>query len=158
MAGIVRGALERTRGRRSDGDDATSRLLRCRDLLRGGRRDLVRLRIDPVLLDVLGAHRFECAVANVQRERGASDAGGIEKREEAIVEVQAGGRCRDRSADPCVHRLVPLAVVGCVGTMNVRRQRDVTERVHGGVDRRRPVDVEPDQPTPEESLLEDLGS
>ena len=107
-------------------------------------------------LDVVDAHRLERAVADVQRDRRR-----VRRRRASSAASSAASKCRPAvgaAIDPrCarIHRLIPLAIRGRVGTMNVGRQRDVADRVDRVGDRSG-LGLEADPPAAEEQPLEHL--
>ena len=79
-------------------DDAAAGLARLVDRVCGLSRNGHRPRVHDVFRDVIGADRLERAVADVQRERRATDAGASRgASSNALVKVEPGGRRRDRS-------------------------------------------------------------
>ena len=90
--------FERARGRGPDGNHAPALLLRGIDRGSGSVADLVRLRIDQVILDTLGAYRLERAVPDMKRDRGALDAPRGQVVEHLRREVESGSRRCHRAA------------------------------------------------------------
>jgi hypothetical protein len=82
-----------------------------------------------VILDAFRAHRLERAVADVQRDLRALDASPGEIGQDGVAEMQAGRRRRHRPARAGVDRLVALAILRSIVAMDVRRQRDVANRI-----------------------------
>jgi hypothetical protein len=58
---------------------------------------------------------------DVQRDADARDAGVVQRAEQRLVEVEAGGRRRDRAAPLGEHGLIAVAIVSRVGPVDVRR-------------------------------------
>ncbi len=110
-----------------------------------------------MILDAINSNRLERAVANVERQRGPADAGGRESSDEGIVEVEAGGRCGNCARLARVDGLVTLAILGAVRPMDVRRKRNVPERVDRIVNIGRPDRLEGDSTSAEEPLFENAG-
>ena len=129
----VRRGLQRPQAGRADGDDAPAARARALDGIDGRGRDLVGLRMHPVLGQVLGLHRLEGARADVQRHERLLDAAICERLEQRRIEMQAGGRCRDRAPDARVHGLVALGVFGDRRVGDVGRQRQLAVALEPGV-------------------------
>ena len=70
--------------------------------------------VHPVRSQVFAAHRLEGA-GDMQRKPTELDAQHLQSRKQRLVEVQTGGRCRNRTGRARVNRLVTLAVQGFVG-------------------------------------------
>ena len=150
--------LERARRRRADGDHAAPLGACAVDGLRGGGGDLVSLGIDLMLLNCLRAHWLERAVADVKRDLGTLNATAGERVQQLLREVQSGRRRGDRPFHRRVNGLIALAVHGSIRAFDVRRQRNVTERVDQRVDARASrLGPESDQASPEKLPLDDLG-
>ena len=79
---------------------------------------------------VASGHGFERAVADVQGDGRPLDTRSLELGQQSGGEVQPRGRGRHRSPLPGEHRLVPFAILGPVITLDVGRQRHVTDRVY----------------------------
>src|SRR5271155_3953040 len=111
----------------ADGEDWSLFLLRFRDCLRGDFGDFVRLDVDFVIFEALGADRFEGAQAYVEGYLCNFDIAGADALQNFRREVQTR-RGRGYGASlPRVDGLVALAVGGLVGTLDVRRQGNVAE-------------------------------
>ena len=109
-------------------------------------------------LDLGDAHGLEGAVAHVQRDLDAFDAGGRHVIEDRLGEVQAGRRRGHGPALAGEHGLVPLAVRVEIRPLDVGRQRHMAD----GVDEihHRPCLIGPQayQAPAEEPLLEHLAA
>ncbi|MCY1430792.1 hypothetical protein D9M71_467470 [compost metagenome] len=83
--------------------------------------------VHPVLFDALHPHRLEGAGADVQGDERGFHALRADRLEQRLVEVQPGGGCGHRAGALGVDRLVALAVVRFVRTIDVGRQRHVAD-------------------------------
>ena len=128
-AGVYGQGLERPCRRRAHGDDATAFAVRPRDGRRGVGRDRVVLLLHSMFVDLLGTNRLEGAVADVQRDRRAFDAAGIERREQLRREVQSRGRCGNRAAVLRVDRLIAIAIGRRIVALDIRRQWHVADAI-----------------------------
>src|SRR4029079_17738492 len=118
--------------------------------------DLVALRIDSMIFDPFDADWLKRAVADVQRDLYTSSAAGFKRRDESRVEMESCGRRRYRACFAREHRLISIAIRGAVGTLDVRRQRHVPDRVDRCIDGRSIVGPEPKKAAPVETALENL--
>ena len=66
---------------------------------------------------------LECARAHVQRQRSRAYAARAQVREQGVVEMQAGRRCRDGARLRREHGLIALGIETARGVFDVRRQR-----------------------------------
>ena len=80
-------------------------------------------RVHDVRAHRVGAHGLKRAGAHVQRDERGLHAALAERREQRLVEVQAGGGCGDRAMFAREHALVASAVGGIGFAPDVRRQR-----------------------------------
>jgi thioredoxin reductase len=117
--------LERTHGRRAYGDDAPRLPARARQGVSRLRRHDERLRIDDVILDLLGADRLERAITHVKRDLDPLDAAGLERVEYGFSEMKAGSGRRDRATRTRVHGLIPVPIGVTIAPLDVRRKRDM---------------------------------
>src|SRR5260370_25804126 len=109
-----------------------------------------------MLLDALRSDGLKRAVTDVERDGDHLDPGCRERLDEAGSEMQSRGRRGDRSARPREHRLITLAILDAIVAPDVRRQRDMADRVDRGVERRAVVGREVDDAPSEKSPFEDL--
>jgi hypothetical protein len=109
-----------------------------------------------VIFDPLDAHRLERAVADVERNLRDDDTGAAQGVEQRPGEVKAGGRRGHRPARASEDGLIALAVDRRIGTVNVRRKRDVADRFDDGIDVLAGLRLEADGAPPEGMLRQDL--
>src|ERR1019366_10047552 len=83
--------------------------------------------MDLVLLDHFDSYGLKRTKSDVQRDFGSFDATGADAVEHFGREVQSGSRSRDRAQRLGINRLALLAIERRVGTVDVRRQRDVSD-------------------------------
>ncbi|MDT4832384.1 hypothetical protein FQZ97_659400 [compost metagenome] len=119
----LRGRFQGAQRSRADRDHAAAAGARLAHGLGQFLGDGIPLRMHLVLGQVLGAHRLEGAGTHVQRQEGAAHAGGIQPREQRVIEMQARGRCRHGARIARVDGLVAGLVVGVGVVRDVRRQR-----------------------------------
>src|SRR6185503_19942981 len=96
----------------------------------------VALRLEPMLFDALNTHRLERAVADVERDLDDDDPARGERSRQRGADVKPR---RGRSNGPALPRedgLIPIAIAGPIGPLDVRRQRNMPYRVDRVVDRR----------------------
>src|SRR5262249_19770600 len=127
---VTRCAFERAQGGCSDGKNPAAR-----DGLEGLGGDGKALLVHAMRLDRVAAHRLEGSGPDMQREPRHGRAARLDRREERMVEVQAGGRRGHRARYPGVHGLVTL------GVQFVGRMRDVGWERHGAEALEHPFDV-----------------
>lgn len=104
--------------------------------------------------DAVASDRLEGAVADVKRDLDPLDPLRRQRVEQGTREVQAGGGCRHRAGCRRVDGLIPLAIVAGVRPLDVRRQRDVADRVDRRLDRRAGCRAQPNDAPPEEAALD----
>src|SRR5262249_3299958 len=133
-AAPFRGILDRARRGCTDRNDPAP--LRARGIDRIGRRrwNFVSLPIDDVLLDDGAANGFEGAVADVKRDLHRPDASRLEGFEDLRREMQSRGGRGDRAPYTREDRLISLSIGRRVVTLDVGRQRYMTERVDERLD------------------------
>jgi hypothetical protein len=87
--------------------------------------DLVALAVHHDALERLAAQRLEGAGPDVQRDRRALDRPAPPAyRQQRLIEMQAGSRCRHRTRHACQQALIALTIGSCVGgALDVGRQR-----------------------------------
>jgi hypothetical protein len=138
------GGLEGAYDGGADGDDGLFGGAGLGDGAGGGGGDLVALGVEPLTVELTVAERGEGAGADVQRDRRATDAARLQRREELGGEVQAGGRRGDGAGGAREDGLVALAV-GVVGrrALDVGRQRDLAVALGVGDDVAAEADVDP---------------
>ena len=95
----------------------------------GVRRHLVMLRLDAMIFHAIDANGLERSVADMQRHGGALDAAGRQRVEQLRRKVQAGGGRRNRASRSRVDGLIAIAIGGHIRALDVRRQRNVTDRI-----------------------------
>lgn len=83
-----------------------------------------------MLLDDVGPHRLEGAIADVQGHLRPAHASMLESIEQRRREMQSRRGRSHRSTAAGIDRLVPLAVRPAVVALDVRRQRHVSDGVH----------------------------
>jgi hypothetical protein len=98
------------------------------DLLAPAPRPRSATRCASVLAEVVDPHRLEGAGADMQREPAELDAAFAQRRQQRIVEVQAGGGRGDRAEFAGEHGLVALVVVRARLALDVGRQRQAAVR------------------------------
>ena len=118
-----RGALQRPQGRGADGHHPPAARPRPRHRLARRRRNLQPLAMQDVRFDLLAAERGEGPRPDVQGDPHDLDAAVLDRREQRLVEVQAGSGRGDRSRPARVHRLVAIRVPAVRLAADVRRQR-----------------------------------
>ncbi|CAM2144622.1 hypothetical protein PT2222_160105 [Paraburkholderia tropica] len=125
--GVARGGFERAHRGGAHGDHAATARARGGDLVDERLRQLIPLAVHRVIGDVFHAHRLERARADVQRERCALHALGVELREQRVVEVQARRGRGHRARILREHGLVAGFVAGVGVVRDVWRQRQTAE-------------------------------
>ena len=118
-----RGALQRPRGGGADAHHPPATRPGAGDGIAGRGGDFQPLPVQRVRLHGLVAERSEGARAHVQGHPRDLDALLLERREQRLVEVQAGGGRRDRARPARIHRLVSRGVRGVRLPANVRGKR-----------------------------------
>jgi hypothetical protein len=93
------------------------------DPLDEARIDLEALGVQLVLLDPLRADRRERTRTDVQGQKPVLDSALVQTREQRGIEVQTGGRRRDRAGHARKYRLIALRVARVGNALDVRRQR-----------------------------------
>ena len=119
------------------------------------RRNLKPLGVQLVLLDHFHSNRLKRSQSNMQGNLGGLDAALANALQNFRREVQARRRRGHRAGRLGVDRLILLAIFGCVGAVDVRRQRNVPDAVEDGeeiVDR-----IEAQMALAERPAPDDLG-
>jgi hypothetical protein len=127
--------LQRTRRRGPDGDDPALLAQRPADRFGSDRGHFVLFGLHAMVVDVIDAHRLKRAIPDVQCDRRTFHTGACERGEQLRCEVQARRRSGDRPAPLRINRLITVAVLGAIGTLDVRRQRHMPDTVHGVLQR-----------------------
>src|SRR5205823_11437100 len=110
-----------------------------------------------VILDTLDAHRLKRSIPHVQRDLGQRDATILQHPENLRGEMQARRRRGDGSAVPREHRLIPFAIVYAIVALDVRRQRNMADRVDDILNRSTVAAPQPDRAPSVKVPLEDLA-
>src|SRR5271165_7042573 len=100
---------------------------RCIQLASGRLGERVAFRVKVDILHALHANRLKCPQSHVQSDVRDAHAMSANSVDDLRREMQARRWSRHRSALLRVDRLVALAVSLHIGTMNVRRQRDMPQ-------------------------------
>src|SRR5262245_53906234 len=89
-----------------------------------------------MIFDAFDAHWLKGAVANVQGDLRKVHAPKPQRVDERGWEMQTSSRRRNRPAAPREYGLIPVAILPAIFSLDVRRQRNVADRidglVHGG--------------------------
>lgn len=129
---LIGSKLEGADGGCADGDDPF-RLAACfPDFLGGFFGDGVDLGMKMVIFNSLGANGLEGPEADVQSDFGSFDSSILDAGENFSSEVEAGGRGGNRSTLLRVDRLIAFAVAKGIITVDVGRERNVSDLVDAG--------------------------
>ena len=82
-----------------------------------------------MLIDVVRAHRRKRSRPHMQRHEGMRDIPRAQRCKHCLVEMQSGGRGRDRAERASVHRLIALPVRLLGAAIDVGRQRHLPVRL-----------------------------
>ena len=89
-------------------------------------REHAGLAVHRVIGGVLNRDRQKRAGTDVESDETPLDAARVDGPQQAVGEMEAGGRRGDGALAPCIHGLVVIAVAGVCGPTHVGRQRHGT--------------------------------
>src|SRR5687768_4870982 len=87
------------------------------------------LGLDSVVFHAIDANRLERPIANMQRHTRAFDTARRERVENLRCKVQARSGRRNRASLPRIDGLISLAIECAIRTLDVRRQRNMSNRI-----------------------------
>jgi hypothetical protein len=121
------------------------------------------LRLETMVFDALYPHWLKRPVADMQRNLGCLNASTSEAVHDRWSEMQSGGGRSNRPALTGEYRLIPISIVCAIVAFDVRRERNVSDRVDEVSDGPSVLGAEPDRPatvevTFEHFAVEDAGA